>query len=123
MAKLPKQVAMPLKSSTGSHPNKRITRPALIRSAANVAVMHSARSSESRDMMLLARLHEIIERRQLTALFQPIIQMQKCEMIGFEGLIRGPSDSPLHSPLNLFKVARSANLTVEIEHLCRRVVL
>lgn len=73
--------------------------------------------------MLLDRLHEIIERRQLTALFQPIIRMQLGEIVGFEGLIRGPSDSPLHSPLNLFKVARSANLTVEVEHLCRRVVL
>jgi diguanylate cyclase (GGDEF)-like protein len=73
--------------------------------------------------MLLARLHEIIERRQLNALFQPIVNMQTAEIIGYEGLIRGPSDSPLHSPLNLFKVARSANLTVQVEHLCRRVVL
>ncbi|MDR3482271.1 MAG: GGDEF domain-containing protein [Burkholderiaceae bacterium] len=73
--------------------------------------------------MLLARLHEIIERRQLSALFQPIIHMQTGEIVGYEGLIRGPSDSPLHSPLNLFKVARAANLTVQVEHLCRRIVL
>lgn len=88
-----------------------------------MALSHSARPPESRDIMLLARLHEIIERRQLTALFQPIMDMQTAEIIGYEGLIRGPSDSPLHSPLNLFKVARSANLTVQVEHLCRRVVL
>jgi diguanylate cyclase (GGDEF)-like protein len=78
---------------------------------------------ESRDAMLLSRLHEIIEQRQLTALFQPVINMQRGEIVGYEGLIRGPSDSPLHSPLNLFKVARANNLSVQVEHLCRRVVL
>jgi EAL domain-containing protein (putative c-di-GMP-specific phosphodiesterase class I)/GGDEF domain-containing protein/predicted transcriptional regulator len=78
---------------------------------------------ESSDAMLLKRLHEIIDQRLLTALFQPIIHMQSGEILGYEGLIRGPSDSPLHAPMNLFKVARANNLTVQVEHLCRRVVL
>lgn len=82
-----------------------------------------AQPPESRDRMLLLRLKEILERRQLSALFQPIINMQSGSIVGYEGLIRGPSDSPLHSPLNLFKVARANNLTVEVEHMCRRVVL
>jgi diguanylate cyclase (GGDEF)-like protein len=73
--------------------------------------------------MLQARLRQIIDQQELTALFQPIIHMQSGEIIGYEGLIRGPSDSPLHSPLNLFKVALAANLRVEVEHLCRKVVL
>jgi len=73
--------------------------------------------------MLLARLKEILAKCQLNALFQPIIGMQNGEIIGYEGLIRGPSDSPLHSPMNLFKVAKANNLTVEVEHMCRRVVL
>lgn len=78
---------------------------------------------ESRDAMLLSRLNEILAGRQLNALFQPIINMQRGEIVGYEGLIRGPSDSPLHSPMNLFKVARAHNLSVEVEHMCRRVVL
>ncbi|GIZ54010.1 GGDEF domain-containing protein [Noviherbaspirillum aridicola] len=73
--------------------------------------------------MLLSRLREILSLRQLSALFQPIINIQRGEIVGYEGLIRGPSDSPLHSPLNLFKVARANNLSVEVEHMCRRVVL
>lgn len=73
--------------------------------------------------MLYARLLEIIENQELTALFQPIVHMQTGDIVGYEGLIRGPSDSPLHSPLNLFKIARANNLSVEIEHLCRRVVI
>ena len=83
----------------------------------------SKKSLESGDVMLLNRLREIIDHRQLHAVFQPILNMQGGEIIGYEGLIRGPSDSPLHSPLTLFKVARSHNLTVEVEHLCRSVVL
>lgn len=81
------------------------------------------RQPESRDAMLLSRLNEILAGRQLNALFQPIINMQRGDIVGYEGLIRGPSDSPLHSPMNLFKVARAHGLSVEIEHMCRRVVL
>ena len=73
--------------------------------------------------MLQDRLRQVIERQELSALFQPIIHMQSGEIIGYEGLIRGPSDSPLHSPLNLFRVALAANLSVEVEHLCRKVVI
>ncbi|MBC7501452.1 MAG: GGDEF domain-containing protein [Herminiimonas sp.] len=78
---------------------------------------------ESKNIMLATRLKEIVEKRQLHPLFQPIIQMHNGEILGYEGLIRGPSDSPLHSPLNLFKVARANNMTVEVEHLCRRITL
>ncbi|RFP13896.1 GGDEF domain-containing protein [Duganella sp. BJB475] len=70
-----------------------------------------------------AHLYDILARRQLSALFQPIVHMQSGDIIAYEGLIRGPSDSPLHAPMNLFKVARANGLTVEVEHLCRRVVL
>jgi diguanylate cyclase (GGDEF)-like protein len=82
-----------------------------------------AKQQENGDVMLLSRLNEILAGRQLNALFQPIIHIQRGEIVGYEGLIRGPSDSPLHSPMNLFKVARAHNLSVEVEHMCRRAVL
>ncbi|HEV7856655.1 MAG TPA: GGDEF domain-containing protein [Herminiimonas sp.] len=91
--------------------------------ANDLTVSEQEATVEREEHKLAQRLQEIIEKRQLTALFQPIIQMQTGGIIGYEGLIRGPSDSPLHSPLNLFKVARSCNLSVEVEHLCRRVTL
>ena len=72
---------------------------------------------------LLSHLHEIINLRQLTPLFQPIVDMRNGEIMGYEGLIRGPSDSSLHAPINLFKAASNYGLTVKVEHLCRRVVL
>ncbi|MBU1690474.1 MAG: GGDEF domain-containing protein [Gammaproteobacteria bacterium] len=68
-------------------------------------------------------LQEIIAQRRLTALFQPVLLMRNGEIAGYEGLIRGPSDSPLHSPHNLFRAANENGLAVEVEHLCRQVVL
>ncbi len=91
--------------------------------AANDRHNEQVKPPESRDAMLLLRLKEILEQRQLNALFQPVINMQTGHIVGYEGLIRGPSDSPLHSPMNLFKVARANNLSVAVEHLCRRAVL
>jgi diguanylate cyclase (GGDEF)-like protein len=83
----------------------------------------AATDTMDEDEMLRLHLHDIIAQRQLSALFQPIVQMQTGEIIAYEGLIRGPSDSPLHAPMNLFKVARANKLTVQVEHLCRKVVL
>jgi diguanylate cyclase (GGDEF)-like protein len=68
-------------------------------------------------------LQEIIVQRKLSALFQPIIDLKNGEFIGFEGLIRGPADSPLHSPVNLFGAAVQQDLSLEVEMLSRQIVL
>ena len=78
---------------------------------------------KTKDDSQFIHLQEIIERRTLTPLFQPIIDMAKGEIAGYEGLIRGPSNSPLHAPLNLFRAASTYGLSVKVEHLCRRIVL
>jgi diguanylate cyclase (GGDEF)-like protein len=68
-------------------------------------------------------LQEIIKQRKLNALFQPIIDMNSGQFFGFEGLIRGPADSPLHSPVNLFGAAEQQGLSLEVEMLARQTVL
>ncbi len=73
--------------------------------------------------LAMTPLREIIEQRKLNALFQPIIDLKSSEFLGFEGLIRGPSDSPLHSPINLFGAATREGLSLEIEMLSRQTVL
>ncbi len=70
-----------------------------------------------------AHLNEILELRSLTALFQPIVDLSSGTISAYEGLIRGPLDSPLHSPLELFRVAALYNQNVALDHLCRRVTL
>lgn len=75
------------------------------------------------DDSMLGHLHQIIEQRLLSAVYQPIIDMRSGVILGYEGLIRGPADSPLHTPMKLFKLAREHQLTLQVEYLCRRVVL
>ncbi len=73
--------------------------------------------------LAMTPLQEIIAQRKLSALFQPIINLKNSEFLGFEGLIRGPADSPLHSPLNLFNAAEQQGLSLEVEMLARQIVL
>ncbi|MEZ4483809.1 MAG: hypothetical protein R2864_04180 [Syntrophotaleaceae bacterium] len=42
-------------------------------------------------------------------------------IVGYESLIRGPSNSPLHSPVNLFSVASRCGRLFELDLLCREV--
>lgn len=72
---------------------------------------------------LCVELEHICANRALSALFQPIIDIRSATVAGHEGLIRGPSSSPLHAPANLFKLARNCGRILEVEYLCRRVVL
>lgn len=78
----------------------------------------SATHESSRSEIFLW-LIQIIEQRQLTPNFQPIISMATGEIYAYEGLIRGPSNSPLHSPLSLFRAAGQFGLLLEVERLCR----
>ncbi|MEK7772661.1 MAG: diguanylate cyclase, partial [Pseudomonadota bacterium] len=60
------------------------------------AVACASTPESSRDEIFL-QLIRIIEQRQLTPNFQPNISMSTGEIFAYEGLIRGPSNSPLHS--------------------------
>lgn len=68
-------------------------------------------------------LHDIIQNSRLTAVYQPILDMHQSKVIGFEGLIRGPLNSALHTPMELFRVARTCEMVIEVEFLARRIVL
>jgi len=71
----------------------------------------------------LNTLHQIIRQRRLHTLFQPIVDVSDASILGHEGLIRGPAESNVHSPVALFDLARNHNLAFEIEHLSRQIVL
>ncbi|MCC5795863.1 MAG: EAL and GGDEF domain-containing protein [Methylophaga sp.] len=68
-------------------------------------------------------LESIITTASLTPLFQPIVSLKTHEIFGYEALIRGPSDSPLHSPINLFDAASRYGLLAELDLLCREVAI
>lgn len=65
-------------------------------------------------------LDTILANSDLHSLFQPIVSLSERRILGYEALSRGPSNSALHSPINLFAVARSAGRLSELELLCRK---
>lgn len=67
-----------------------------------------------------AMFDSVVREGALTPLFQPIVDLDDGEIIGYEGLIRGPSDSPLHAPTVLFQAARRNGRVAELETLCHR---
>lgn len=68
-------------------------------------------------------LTRILNGKQLTPHFQPIVSVSQKKIMGYEALIRGPSDSPLHSPFNLFDTAERFNLSTKLEYICREVTI
>ncbi|WNZ86051.1 bifunctional diguanylate cyclase/phosphodiesterase [Pseudomonas sp. P108] len=68
----------------------------------------------------LSALSSILTQSGLHSLFQPIISLSERRILGYEALTRGPSNSPLHSPIALFAVARQAGRLSELEIACRQ---
>jgi diguanylate cyclase (GGDEF)-like protein len=68
-------------------------------------------------------LEDILRQGSLTPLYQPIVSLAQQQIFGYEALIRGPSDSPLHSPINLFNTAHRHGKLAELDLLCRETVI
>lgn len=68
----------------------------------------------------LSALSSILSQSGLHSLFQPIVCLSERRILGYEALTRGPSNSPLHSPIALLSVARQAGRLSELELACRR---
>src|SRR5687767_610680 len=63
-------------------------------------------------------LADLMREGRITTLFQPIVDPRSRAVCGYEALTRGPSDSWLHSPQNLFEAARRAGMKVDLDFLC-----
>lgn len=74
-------------------------------------------------MSIDSELDSILADARLSALFQPIVACRDASLFGYEALIRGPSTSPLHSPLKLFDAASRSGRLVELDLLCRQVAI
>jgi EAL domain-containing protein (putative c-di-GMP-specific phosphodiesterase class I) len=64
------------------------------------------------------RLRDLIIRRQLTPVYQPIVQLPSFEVRAYEALIRGPPGTDLASPAMLFNLAGRVNLVAELDRAC-----
>jgi EAL domain-containing protein (putative c-di-GMP-specific phosphodiesterase class I)/GGDEF domain-containing protein len=69
------------------------------------------------------RIEELIARRDLSAVFQPIIDFDDGAILGYEGLIRGPVGTSLEAPLALFSQALAEGCTLDLEQAAARTCI
>lgn len=70
-----------------------------------------------------AGIRELIASRTVRAVYQPIVDLDRDEVVGYEALARGPAGSALESPGALFPAATAAGVLGELDRVCRDVAL
>ena len=63
---------------------------------------------------------QIIYNRDLWTAFQPIVEMDSRQVMGFEALARGPRGTDLEYPAGLFGLASRFGLVDDLERACRK---
>lgn len=69
--------------------------------------------------LLGQELISVFMQNSLQCVFQPIVDLQERRVYAFEALVRGPNNSVLYNPLNLFNVAEEHNCLFEIDSMAR----
>lgn len=70
-----------------------------------------------------AQIERIVRSGDVRCLFQPIVDLDTREPVGFEALTRGPAGSELERPDRLFAAAREAGLVARLDALCQTTAL
>lgn len=83
-------------------------------------VLPSSIDEENANFEINQEFAKILENENLNAIYQPIVDYKRHTILGYESLIRGPSDSALHNPVMLFDVARRTESLTELDLLCKR---
>jgi len=66
-----------------------------------------------------SELLDIVHNSRLQCVFQPIVDLKRKRVCAFEGLVRGPFNSALYHPLNLFKVSEEQGVLYEMDTFAR----
>lgn len=64
-------------------------------------------------------LQDIMLKRDVRSVFQPIISLRDGSILGYEALSRGPKDSKLENPEHMFTVAGQCGMIWDLESICR----
>jgi EAL domain-containing protein (putative c-di-GMP-specific phosphodiesterase class I) len=71
------------------------------------------------DAGMVSEFHAVLDERRIGAAFQPIVDLDNREVVGFEALARGPAGSGLTSPGVLFALAYATDRVGELDWVCR----
>jgi EAL domain-containing protein (putative c-di-GMP-specific phosphodiesterase class I) len=87
-----------------------------------------ARSREARRAGRRRRSHgeelrRIIEGSAVRMLFQPVVDLDTREVLGYEALARGPENSAFEMPGAMFNLSSQVGASVDLDRMCRRAAL
>jgi EAL domain-containing protein (putative c-di-GMP-specific phosphodiesterase class I)/GGDEF domain-containing protein len=99
-----------------ANPQMRVER--LVYRALREAVTVATTKERERQGLLHDAFNEILRKRRIRTVYQPIFDLNTMELFGHEALTRGPFDSPFESPDLLFQFASEHESTWELEQLC-----
>lgn len=68
-------------------------------------------------------LADILIHKKIQSVYQPIVCLKTGQIMGYEALSRGPADSPLAMPTELFAAAIKNNMLFPLEQLCRETAI
>lgn len=66
------------------------------------------------------KIQKIIANKTIQIVFQPIVDVQTQQVLGYEALTRGPQQSEFYAPEFLFGCANQVGLLSELEIVCRQ---
>ena len=75
--------------------------------------------AEPKNFSRAKHLDRILEKRAITPVFQPLVDLRTNQVIAYEALSRGPAGSPLQRPDLLFEAARDLGRVNELDWACR----
>jgi EAL domain-containing protein (putative c-di-GMP-specific phosphodiesterase class I)/DNA-binding response OmpR family regulator len=103
-------------SSIHSNPQMRVER--LVYRALRQAIGIATTKEEERQALLRETFLEILRRRRIRTVYQPIFDLSTMEVMGHEALTRGPNETAFESPELLFQFADDHEAVWELERLC-----
>jgi len=75
------------------------------------------------DALRLQTVAQVLSRKALRAVYQPIVSLGDGRIVAHEALIRGPAGTALISPDALFAAAAAEGLTLDLEQACMATVV
>lgn len=68
-------------------------------------------------------LEQLLSTRGIRVLYQPLVELDQRQVVGYDALARGPEGSPLESPLDLLQAGRAAGRVEELDWRMRAEAL
>jgi len=97
-------------------PQMRVER--LVYRALGQAIAVATTKEEERQASMRESFKEILRKRRIRTVYQPIFHLEAMEAFGHEALTRGPVETAFESPELLFQFAKENEATWELEQLC-----